>query len=127
MKPYSQDLRDRVVAAIAAKRQSQKGIAQTFGVGLATVKRWCKQWRETGSVAVRPFRRGRRRTLSVCDTWLQAEVKRQPDLSLAELCERVQAVWNLTVSQSMVCRELQLLNLPVKKSRSMIVHVRRLA
>ena len=49
------------------------------------------------------------------------------DLSLAELCERVQAVWNLTVSQSMVCRELQLLNLPVKKSRSMIVHVRRLA
>ena len=127
MKPYSQDLRDRVITAIAAKRQSQKEIAQTFGVGLATVKRWCKQWRETGSVAMRPFRRGRRRTLRVCDKWLQGEVKRQPDLSLAELCERVQAVWSLTVSQSMMCRELQLLNLPVKKSRSTIVHVRRLA
>ena len=127
MKPYSQDLRDRVIAAITDKRQSQKGIAETLGVGLATVKRWCKQWRETGSVAMRPFRRGRRRTLRACDEWLRAEVKRQPDLSLAELCERVQAVWGLTVSQSMMCRELQLLNLPVKKNRSTIVHVRRLA
>ena len=65
--------------------------------------------------------------MRTCDDWLRAEVKRQPDLSLAELCERVQAKWGLTVSQSMMCRELQLLNLPVKKSRSTIVHVRRLA
>lgn len=127
MKPYSQDLRERVIAAITAKRQSLDEIARTFGVGSATVARWHKQWRESGSVAVRPWTRGRQRKLRTCDNWLRAEVKRQPDLSLAELCERVQAKWGITVSQSMMCRELQLLNLPVKKSRSTIVHVRRLA
>jgi len=127
MKPYSQDLRERVIAAITAKRQSRDEIARAFGVGVATVARWHKQWRETGSVAVRSWTRGRQRRLGTCDDWLRTEVKRQPDLSLAELCERVQANWGIMVSQSMMCRELQLLNLPVKKSRSTIVHVRRLA
>lgn len=127
MKPYSQDLRERVITAIAAKRQSKNEIGRTFGVGSATVDRWHTLWRETGRVAARPFAGGRRRTLRVCDEWLRAEVKRQPDLSLDELCERVQAVWGITASRSMMCRELQLLNVPVKKSRSTTRHVRRLA
>ena len=71
--------------------------------------------------------RGRRRALPVCDDWLRAEVKRQTDVSLDVLCERVQAEWRTTASPSMMCWELQRLNLPVKKSRPRIVHVRRLA
>ena len=127
MKAYSQDLRERVIMAIEAKRQSKNEIARTFGIGSATVDKWHRQWHETGSVAARPFSGGRRRALRVCDDWLRAEVKRQPDVSLDELCERVQAEWRITASPSMMCRELQRLKLRVKKSRSRIVHVRRLA
>ena len=127
MKAYSQDLRERVIAAITAGRQSLEEIAATFGVSPSTLDKWHRRWRETGSVAARPFAGGRQRTLRGCEAWLRAEVKRQPDVSLEALCERVQAKWGLTVSPSMMCRELQLLNLPVKKSRSRIVHVRRLA
>jgi len=127
MKPYSQDLRERVIAAITAGHHSLEEIAHTFGVSPSTLDKWHKRWRETDSVAARPFAGGRRRTLQVCDGWLRAEVKRQPDVSLDELCERVQIEWGITASPSMMCRELQLLNLRVKKSRSTIVHVRRLA
>jgi len=127
MKPYSQDLRERVITAVQSGRQSLEEIAATFGVSASTVDKWYKQWRKTGSVAVRPFVAGRKRTLRVCDDWLRAEVKRQPDVSLDELCERVQAEWGITASPSMMCRELQYLNLRVKKNRSTIVHVRRLA
>lgn len=39
MKAYSVDLRERVVAAVD-KGLSKRDVAETFGVGLATVKRW---------------------------------------------------------------------------------------
>ncbi len=48
---------------------------------------------------------------------LRAEVKRQPDISLNELCERVQAREGVATNTSMMCRELKMLNLRVKKSR----------
>ena len=127
MKPYSQDLRERVMTAVQAGRQSLDEIARTFGVSASTVDKWHKRWRETGSVALRPFAAGRHRRLQPFDDWLRAEVKRQPDVSLDELCTRVQTTRGVSASPSMMCRELQLLNLPVKKSRSTIAHVRRLA
>jgi transposase len=39
MKAYSVDLRERAVAAVQ-KGRSKQDVADTFGVGLATVKRW---------------------------------------------------------------------------------------
>ena len=127
MKPYSQDLRERVIAAVKAGRQSLNEIAHTFGISSSTVDKWHKRWRETGSVAVQPFAAGRKRTLRTCDDWLRAEVKRQPDVSLAELCARVHAACGVTASPSMMCREVQRLNLPVKKSRSTTARGRRRA
>ena len=39
MKAYSIDVRERVVAAVQ-KGRSKQDVAETFGVGLASVKRW---------------------------------------------------------------------------------------
>ncbi len=39
MKAYTVDLRERVVAAVQ-KGRSKQDVAETFGVGLASVKRW---------------------------------------------------------------------------------------
>jgi len=118
MKPYSQDLRARVIAAVQAKQQSLSEIARTFGLSESTVDKWAKRWRETGSVAARPFAGGRRRALRDCAARLRAEVKQQPDATLAELCARVQPRAGGVASLSMMCRELQRLDLRRKKSRS---------
>ncbi len=125
MKPYSQDLRERVMAAVDTGQQSLSAIAQIFGISESTVDKWCQRRRETGGVAARPFAGGRQRVLRESAAVIRATVKKQPDVSLAELCERVQAKQGVHASPSMMCRERQRLKLPLKKSRCMTVSARR--
>jgi len=115
MKPYSQDLRERVVAAVEAGQSSQSEIAATFAVSDSTIDKWMKRWRATRSVAALPFAGGRERVLKACAAVIRAEVQHQPDVTLAELCERVVAQAEVTASRSMMTRELQILALPRKK------------
>ena len=50
-KPYSEDLRRRVVAAVEADGLSCNQAAKQFGVGISTAIGWVKRQRETGSLA----------------------------------------------------------------------------
>src|SRR6266511_1085846 len=50
-KPYSVDLRERVVAAVVTGGLSCNRAAKQFGVGISTAINWVKRQRETGSVA----------------------------------------------------------------------------
>jgi putative transposase len=50
-KPYSTDLRERVVAAVERDGQSRRRVAAQFGLGINTVILWVRRFRETGSVA----------------------------------------------------------------------------
>jgi transposase len=50
-KPYSMDLRERVVAAVESGGMSCNRAAKQFGLGIATVIRWVRRLDETGSVA----------------------------------------------------------------------------
>lgn len=117
MKPYSQDLRDRAVAAYDAGEGSEAEVAVWFGIHKSTLEKWLYRKRDTGSCAALPHASGPARTLQACDDLIRAEVKKQPDVSLAELCERVETATGLSASVSMMCRELQFLDLPRKKSR----------
>jgi transposase len=121
MKAYSQDLRERVIAAVEAGQQSRPEIAEIFEVSESTIDKWVKRWRDTGSVAALPFGGGRQRTLKECTSIIRAEVKRQPDVTLDELCERVATQTGVSASRSMMSRELLVLALPRKKSRSTTV------
>ncbi len=49
-RPYSQDLRDRVVALVTGGR-SRRATAKLFSVSVATVVRWSQRFRATGSAA----------------------------------------------------------------------------
>ncbi len=49
-KPYSMDLRARVVAAVAGG-MSRNRAAKQFGIGISTAINWVKRLGETGSVA----------------------------------------------------------------------------
>ena len=50
VRPYSLDLRERVVAALAGGA-SCRVVASRFGVSVSTVVRWGQRQRETGSPA----------------------------------------------------------------------------
>lgn len=117
MKPYSQDLRERVIAALEAGK-TQAEVAAQFDIHKSTLEKWWYRWRDTGSCEALPANSGPKRKLQIAESFIRTEVKKHPDVSLAELCERVQEAKGIRASQSMMCRELQILNLPLKKSRS---------
>lgn len=50
-KPYSIDLRERVVAAVEEDGLSRHEAASRFGVGVSTAINWVRRFRETGDVA----------------------------------------------------------------------------
>jgi putative transposase len=50
-RPYSVDLRERVVAAVEKSGMSRRQAAAQFGVGISTVINWVQRFRRTGNVA----------------------------------------------------------------------------
>ena len=75
-KPYSIDLRERVVAAVVTGGMSRNRAAKQFGVGISTAINWVKRVRETGSVA--PGQRGGHRPKSISGEhrlWLLQRIK----------------------------------------------------
>ena len=62
MKPYSADLRQRVVQALQ-DGQTQPAVAQRFDLSLSSVQRYARKWREHKDLAPKPTP-GRARTLS---------------------------------------------------------------
>lgn len=69
-RPYSQDLRERVVSCVASGATCREAAAR-FGVGVATAVRWSHRQRTTGDASARPMGGCRRRFLraSVTGCW----------------------------------------------------------
>lgn len=87
--PYSQDLRDRVVASVEAGL-SRRQAAGLFRLGISTVINWVRRHRETGSSAARPMGGDRRSRLTgESRAWLLDRVAAVPDLTLEELREEL--------------------------------------
>ena len=114
--PYSLDLHRKVVQACERPGQSQRAVAEFFGVSLSFVEGLLRRVRRGGELVPprqRPGPRGRVDE-SVCQRlahWQQ----QQPDLTLAELAARLQAEDRPAVSTPTLCRTLQRLGLCQKK------------
>jgi transposase len=117
MKPYSQDLREKIIQALEAGG-TQEEAADRFAVSLSFVEKLWRRWRETGSCAALPHAGGRQRSLREHEAALRKQVAEQPDATLSELCDRLTAAGAPAVSVATMCAELQRLDLPRKKSRS---------
>lgn len=115
---YSQDLRERVMAAVESGAYTQPDVAERFQVSVSTLEKWWHRQRMTGTCEASVAGRGEQRVLRVVDDWIRAAVVEQPDITLGELCDRLSQETAIRASESMMCRELQVLGLPRKKSRS---------
>jgi len=93
----------------------QPEIAETFSISLSSVEDWLRTYRTTGRLKPRPFTGGAKRALQAQAQVIVLAVKPQPGRTLAELCTVVATKTGVSPIPSMMCRELQLLNLPPKK------------
>ena len=80
-RPYSTDLRDRVVASVTGGRTC-RATAALFGVSVASVVKWCQRWRATGSTAASKMGGWRPFLLKGEREWLLARIAEKPDLTL---------------------------------------------
>lgn len=118
MKPYSTDLRERVVSSIERGKCTISAAAKRYQVSEPSVERWLARKRATGSCASLPHAGGAPRTLATAEAVIRTAVKAHPDATLQELCECVEQKTQLKSDPSMMCRELARLHLPLKKRRS---------
>lgn len=112
-KPYSMDLRARVLADCDAGMSAPQAAAK-YAVSLGFVKKLRQRRRATGSAE--PGRPGHRRppTLQPRAQEVREAVRRRPDATLAELRDAL----GISLSLSALCRFLRRLKLTLKKSRS---------
>lgn len=119
MKAYSTDLRQKIVQAYQRRLGSQRVLADLFGVSVSFVEKLLRRHRSTGHVAPKPPAGGQQRRLGpAAEPAIHEAVRSTPDITLEELRARVADMHGLRVSVPTMCRTLQRLGLPRKKSRS---------
>ena len=84
MKPYSMDLRERVLAACDAGAGAG-AVAERFAVSASWVRRLKQRRRDDGRIAPRSPRNGRVPKLAAHADAIRALIAATPDLTLAEL------------------------------------------
>lgn len=91
VRPYSLDLRERVVAAVECG-QTCRAVADLFDVSVASVVKWSQRARVTGSAAAKPMGGKRPVLLAGQRAFILDRIEAVPNLSLralaAELAER---------------------------------------
>jgi transposase len=112
MRPYSPDLRERILAAVERRKGSLRELADLFLVSLSCIVRLLRGYRASGSLLPKPHAGGPRPLLDAdaCQR-LRDLVREQPDATLAEL----QARLGIPCSLSTLCRALQRLGISRKK------------
>ena len=84
VKPYSEDLRERVVGSVEAGRSCRQ-TARLFDVSVASVVRWSQRKRATGSVAAKAMGSRLQRILLGEREWILARLGNEPDVTLRAL------------------------------------------
>ena len=121
MKAFSMDLRERIISAVESGQYNQVEVSEQYQVSLSFVEKLCRQQRVTGDITPKRYTPGRKRVLEPYNAWICTSVNEQPDITLDELCERLEEEHGISVHPSMMWRQVMRLKLPLKKSRSTTV------
>jgi transposase len=112
-RPYSNDLRERVVAAVASGRPCRE-VAAVFGVSVASVVKWSQRHRATGTPAARAMGGHRKRVLEPYRAFLRDRLATVPDLTMPALVAELAVlgvvtnpvtVWRLVRSEGMTFKK----------------------
>jgi putative transposase len=113
-KPYSSDLRERVIEAIEAGH-TQSEAAAMFKLCLRTVNDYVRRWRTTGSIEPDKFGGHKLYKLAEHADKVKALIKAEPDQTVAELQAKLEEA-NIKASASAIKRFLKALQITYKKN-----------
>ena len=115
-KPYSEYLRERAVRLVEGGA-SRRECASVYEVAPSTVIRWMQRFDATGEISAAPMGGARNTRITGSDeAWLLALVAAEPDLTIAELRERLRRGRGLVAGYGAVWRFLDRHGLRVKKN-----------
>ena len=112
-KPYSEDLRARIVAEVEDGATIPEA-AEQCRVSISSVVRFLRLHRETGSISPAQFGGYKEFALAAHEELVRQLVAEQPDITLEELSARL-ANGNISVGKSSISRFLHHLKLRFKK------------
>lgn len=116
-KPYSQDLRERVIAAVDTGTGAYVA-APLFRVSVSYIYKALIRRRITGEVTARRSGGGPKPKLALHDDALRERIAAEPDITLAELQAWLLAERKVKVSVGCLWNRLNFLKLSLKKNRS---------
>src|SRR5215216_7647656 len=114
MKPYSLDLRKKIVESVK-KGVPKSETARRFGVDRATVKRYCKRLDEHGTLEPRKAPGKRPKLDEKATKLLLEDLEERPWSTHSQRAEFLFAVLGVSVSEATVCRAVGRLSRSRKK------------
>ena len=115
-KPYSVDLRDRVIGLVASG-SSARAAGRLFGVSESTAVKWVQRWRRTGSVAAHRMGGYKRSVLDGHADMVLGLISARPDLTLEEVRAELGDA-GIRVGYGTVWRFFERHGVSVKKNRA---------
>lgn len=112
-RPYSEDLRIRLVGMVDSGRAA-RAAGRLFNVSASSAVKWVQRWRREKSVAPSKKRGHRRSVLEPVAEWLLQLVKSEADLTLEEIRVRL-AKRGIRASVSMIWNFYDRHNISFKK------------
>ena len=118
-KPYSEDLRDRVIDAVGKGAMSCRAAARRYEISESVAIKWLERYRRDGSR--RPVGHGGHRPSALMPhrAFLEAARAEKPDGALQELCDRLGSERGIKADTSMMSRFLRRIGVTLKKRRSL--------
>jgi transposase len=117
--PYANDLRKKFLQAYDKGKGSLRELAEQFGVSVGWAKKISATRTRTGQIERLPWRRGpRSRVTAEVQQWIAEQIRRQPDLTLMEIQQQLQAAKGVRLSIGRLWLALRQMGLRLKKSHS---------
>ncbi len=116
MKPYSTDIRTKIVETKHKTNESTQQLANRFQVSYSFVHRLLKRYETTQSLKPNPHGGGKPPLLNLSQLEILSQlVEEDNDATLKQLCNRLEEKTGVKVSVPTMCRQLQKLHLTRKK------------
>lgn len=115
---HGEELRIRVIKAVVEDGLSRNEAAAVFRVGIASAIRWVAAYEEEGRTAALPTGGDRRSELKAHRDWLVTLRRRENDLTLEAIGERLLEAKGVAADKSMLSRFFKAEGISVKKNRA---------
>ena len=114
-KPYSQDLRDRVIDAVERGEMSRRAAARRYEISESVAIKWLERFERDGSREAVGHGGHRASKLMPHRDFLQAARTEKTDITLSALCDRLLCERGVRSDTSMMSRFFRRLGVTFKK------------